>query len=155
MGGEVLSGFIKSVNTHLNTSQPKILHKFRADSIWTVRFSFYPSNLQLKTNNLIKNDPFKWILHTLSRNSTCCTPSRMHPSFVLTRKQCNARNITICFVPPFLLIIRRHFLMRSGRWSVMAAAGNIQIWITTNRPSASLSARSHCNSSNTDKLIWN
>lgn len=63
-----------------------------------------------------------------------CTAPECIPSFVLTRKQCNVRNITICFVPPFLLIIRRHFLMRSGRWSVTAAAGNIQIWITTNRP---------------------
>ena len=46
--------------------------------------------------------------------------------------QCKKHNNLFC--SSFLLIIRRHFLMRSGRWSVTAAAGDIQIWITTNRP---------------------
>ena len=41
---------------------------------------------------------------------------------------------TICFVPSFLLVVRRHFLMRTGRWSVWGSAGDIKIWITTNRP---------------------
>ena len=96
MGGEVLSGFIKSVNTHLNTSQPKILHKFRADSIWTVRFSFYPSNLQPKTNNLIKNDPFKWILYTLSEISAALLWNASQLCVNKKTMQCKKHNNLFC-----------------------------------------------------------
>lgn len=147
MGGEKLSGFIKSVNTHLNTSQPKILHKLGPDSIWTVRFSFYPSNLQLKTNNLKKmirsNGYFTLFLETLLH----CTG--MHPQLCVNKKtmQCKKYNNLFCSSLSFdhkkTFSDEKWEMIRHGRsWKYSN--------LDNNQPPASLSslsARSRCNSS--------